>query len=292
MASYVFMTDSNSDMPYTYRDEHQIPIVYMPYTIEGEEFFADLGEGGSSVEFFNKLRQGASAITSLLPVGAYLEYFEPILSEGNDLLFLAFSSQLSNTIQNIYTAREELLEKYPDRKFMVVDTMSISAPETLLIKSAYNLYSQGKSMEEVARWVEENKMRAHAIFTVDDLKYLKRGGRISGASALMGTMLDIKPILAMGRNGKIVPAEKVQGRKKALRTLAERTAEWIENPSEQTIIIMHADAPEDAQKLEELLRSRIPDLGGIETIFVGPVIGTHCGPGTVGSCFMGIERKF
>ncbi len=292
MANYVFMTDSNSDLTYIYRDEHQIPIVYMPYTIEGEEFFADLGEGGNNVDFYNKLRQGASAITSLLPVGAYLEYFEPILKDGKDLLFIAFSSQLSNTIENIYKAREELLEKYPDRKLMVVDTMSISAPQTLLVKHAYTMYQKGKTMDEIAQWIEENKMRAQAIFTVDDLKYLKRGGRISGASAFMGTMLDIKPILAMGKNGKIVPAEKVQGRKKALRTLADRTAQWIENPSEQTIILMHADAEEDVKKLEELIRSRIPDLGGVETIFVGPVIGTHCGPGTVASCFMGIERKF
>lgn len=292
MPSYVFMTDSNSDLHYSYRDEHQIPIVYMPYTIEGKEYFADLGEGGNNIDFYNRLRGGASAITSLLPTDAYIEYFEPILQQGNDLLFVAFSSQLSNTIQNIYTAREMLLEKYPDRKFLVVDTMSISAPQTLLIKAAYNLYTQGKTMEEVAQWLEENKMRAQAIFTVDDLKYLKRGGRISGASAFMGTMLDIKPILAMGKNGKIVPAEKVQGRKKALRTLADRTAEWIENPSEQTIIVMHADAQEDAQKLIELIRSRIPDIGGIDTIFVGPVIGTHCGPGTVASCFLGVERKF
>ncbi|NLB89820.1 MAG: fatty acid-binding protein DegV, partial [Clostridiales bacterium] len=108
----------------------------------------------------------------------------------------------------------------------------------------------------------------------------------------MGTMLDIKPLLAMGKNGKIVPAEKVQGRKKALRTLADRTKEWIRNPQEQTIIIMHADALNDAKKLEELILERIPEVGGIEVIFVGPVIGSHCGPGTVASCFMGIERKF
>ncbi len=292
MADYVFMTDSNSDLQYTYRDEHQIPIVYMPYTIEGKEFFADLGEGGNNIDFYNKLRGGALANTSLLPKDNYLEYFEPILEKGKDLLFIAFSSQLSNTIENIYAAREELLEKYPERKFMVVDTMSISAPQTLLIKESYKLYAQGKTMEEVAQWVEENKMHAHALLTVDDLKYLKRGGRISGASALVGSMLDIKPILAMGKNGKIVPAGKVQGRKKALRTLADMTVEWIENPEEQTIIIMHADAPEDAQKLQELVKSRIPNLGGIDEIFVGPVIGTHCGPGTVAVCFLGKERKF
>lgn len=287
---YVFMTDSNSDIPFTIRDRYQIPIVYMPYVLEGKEYFADLGEGGDDTAFYDKMRAGATPVTSLLPTAAYLEYFEPILESGKDLLFLAFSSQLSNTIANIYEAREELLKKYPERKFLVVDTMSISAPQTNLILRAHEMYRNGATMEEIAEWVEANKMRSHAILTVDDLKYLKRGGRISGASALMGSMLDIKPILMMGKNGKIVPAEKVQGRKRALRTLAERTAELIENPEEQTLIIIHADAYEDAKRLEELIKAKVPNLKGVMTFFVGPVIGTHCGPGTLASCFMGKER--
>jgi DegV family protein with EDD domain len=142
----------------------------------------------------------------------------------------------------------------------------------------------------VARWVEENKMRSQAWFTVEDLKYLKRGGRISGTAAVMGTMLDLKPILTMGRNGKLIPAEKVQGRRKAMRALAERTAENIENPGEQTVILMHADCPEDARRLEELLRQRVPELQNIRIVPVGPVIGAHCGPGTLASCFLGRER--
>ena len=286
---YVFMTDSNSDLPYTLQDKYQIPVVYMPYVLGGVEYFADLGRGGDNKAFYDQMREGATPVTSLLPTAAYLEYFEPVLKE-KDLLFIAFSSQLSNTIQNIYAAREELLQKYPNRKFMVVDTMSISAPETLLILGAHKLYREGRPMEEVAQWVEDNKMRAHAWMTVDDLKYLKRGGRISSTAAFLGSMLDLKPILVEGRGGKICPAEKVQGRKKALRVLAERTYEYIERPEEQTIIIMHADAEEDAKRLEELILKKLPNVGGILTIFVGPVIGTHCGPGTVASCFMGKER--
>lgn len=286
---YVFMTDSNSDLPYTLQDKYDIPVVYMPYVLNGVEYFADLGRSGDSKSFFDTMRAGATPVTSLLPTPAYLEYFEPILKE-KDLLFLAFSSQLSNTIQNVYAAREELLAKYPERKFIVVDTMSISAPETLLILNAHKLYREGKPMEEVAQWVEENKLRAHAWLTVDDLKYLKRGGRISSTAALLGSMLDLKPVLVLGKGGKITAAEKVQGRKKALRTLVDRTAENIENPEDQTIIVMHADAPEDAQRLEELLHKKLPNLGGIMHIFIGQVIGTHCGPGTVAVCFMGKER--
>ncbi len=286
---YVFMTDSNSDLPYTIRDQYDIPIVFMPYVIDGVEYFADLGRSGENKAFYDRMRAGAAPVTSLLPTADYLNYFEPILKES-DLLFIAFSSQLSATIQNIYEAREELLRKYPTRKFIVVDTMSIAAPETNLILSAHALYREGRPMEEVAQWVEENKMRSQAWITVDDLKYLKRGGRISGASAFFGTMLNLKPIVVMGKNGKIAPAEKVQGRQKALRLIAERTAQNIENPETQTLIIMHADALEDANRLEQLIRQMVPNLRDVLTIFVGPVIGTHCGPGTVASCFMGKER--
>lgn len=286
---YVFMTDSNSDLPYTLVDTYNIPMVFMPYSIDGVEYFADLGRGGDNKSFYDEMRAGASPITSLLPKADYLEYFEPILKES-DLLFIAFSSQLSNTIANIYAAREELLKKYPERKFIVVDTLSISGPQSLLLLEAHRLYREGAAMEEVAQWVEDNKLHVQAWITVDDLKYLKRGGRISGAAAFFGTMLSLKPIVVMGKEGKIAPAEKVQGRQKALRVIADRTAQNIENAADQTIIIMHADAAEDAQRLEELVRARVPDIGGVLNILVGPVIGTHCGPGTVACCFLGKER--
>lgn len=286
---YVFMTDSNSDLPYTIKDQYDIPVVLMPYVIDGVEYFADLGRSGENKLFYDRMRDGATPVTSLLPVSEYISYFEPILIKS-DLLFVAFSSELSATIRNIYQARDELLQKYPERKFMVVDTMSISAPQMNLILGAHSLYREGKPMEEVAQWIERNKMRSQAWFTVDDLKYLKRGGRISGAAAFFGTMLSLKPVVVMGKNGKIAPAEKVQGRQKALRVLAERTAQNIENPTEQTLIIMHADAPEDAKRLEQLIRQLVPDIRDVLSMFVGPVIGTHCGPGTVASCFMGKER--
>lgn len=289
MNSYVFMTDTDSDLPYTLKDEYDIPVVSMPYIVNGQEYYDDLGRGHGQKDFFDQMRAGASASTSLLSKEVYLEYFEPILKES-DLLFIAFSSEMSGTIHNIYAAREELLEKYPERKFMVVDTLSISAPMTLLVMEAHKLYREGKPMEEVAQWVEDNKLRAHGWFTVDDLKYLKRGGRLSASAAILGTMLDLKPVLAEGKGGKIIAADKVRGRKKALALVADRTAEYIENPADQTLVILHADAQEDAQRLEELIRKRVPDLGGVEIRWVGPVIGAHCGPGTVASCFMGKER--
>lgn len=290
MNPYVFMTDSDSDLPFRYVDEYDLKMVYMPYIVDGVEYLDDLGRNGKQAEYFENMRKGTVPVTSLLPTPVYVEYFEPILAEGKDILFIAFSSKMSGTIQNVFAAREELLEKYPGRAIRVVDTLSISAPMTLLLHRAYKLYQEGKSMEEVAAWVEANRLRAHAFFTVDDLKYLKRGGRISAVAATMGTMLDLKPVIVITREGSMVSVEKIRGRKAALRYLADKTAENIEDAEGQEVTILHADAIEDAERLEALIRERLPQVGGVIKEFVGPVIGAHCGPGTVAACFMGKER--
>ena len=290
MNPYVFMTDSDSDLPFGYVDKLEMHMVYMPYIVDGKEYPDDLGRSGGQKAYFDAMRAGAAPSTSLLPTGVYLETFEPIFQAGKDILFVAFSSQLSGTIQNIYAAREELLEKYPERKMIVVDTLSISAPQSILVLKAHEMYRAGKTMEEVAQWLEENKLRAQAWFTVDDLKYLRRGGRIGAVAATMGTLLDLKPIITENREGKLVSTDKVRGRKAALRLIADRAAENIDDPANAMPVIMHADAEEDAQRLEKLLRERCPELGEIMTWYVGPVIGAHCGPGTVAVCYFGKER--
>ena len=287
---YVFMPDSDSDLLFSIADEKHIPVVKMPYTLDGKEYFDDNGRAGVEKDFFRRMREGAMPNTSLLPTEAYLEYFEPILKE-KDLLFVAFSSKMSSTINNVYEARSILLKKYPERKFTVVDTLSISGPMTALLVKAHALYEQGKTMDEVESWLLENRMRAHAWLTVGDLKYLARGGRISSTSALFGSVLDIKPIICMGKGGKLDPVEKVQGRKKALRTIVDRTAENILNPEDQTVIILHGDVPDEAEKLAEMLRQRIPEIKEIRIQIIGPVIGAHCGPGTLACCFLGKERS-
>ena len=287
---YVFMTDSDSDLPFHYVDELEIEMVYMPYMVEGTEYLDDLGRGGNQKEYFDRMRGGAVPATSLLPEMVYIDYFEPCFEAGKDILFLSFSGKLSSTLNNLRAARETLLEKYPERKMIVVDTLSISAPQALLILRAYEMYNDGKSMEEIAAWVEENKLRAHAWFTVDDLKYLRRGGRISALSATMGTMLDLKPVIVLNKEGALVSAEKVQGRKRALRVIADKVKENIEAPETQTMMLIHADAFEEANRLADMIRERVPGIQGIDIEFVGPVIGAHCGPGTIAACFMGRER--
>ncbi len=290
MNPYVFMTDSDSDLPFSYVDELDLTMVYMPYMIDGKEYFDDLGRNGKQKEYFDNMRAGATPVTSLLPQAVYEEYFEPVLEQGKDILFVAFSSQLSGTIRNIYAAREELLEKYPERKIIVVDTLSISAPQSILILKAHAMYREGKSMEEVAAWLEENKLKAQAWFTVDDLVYLKRGGRISAVAAAVGTVLDLKPIITETKEGKLVSSEKVRGRKQALRVLVDKAVENIDDPANADVIILHADAPEDAERLACKLKEKLPELPKIDTYYVGPVIGAHCGPGTVAVCFFGKER--
>ena len=287
--SYILMTDSDSDLPFALQQEMNIPVVQMPYILEGKEYLDDLGQSMDYKTYFDKMRNGATPTTSALNETIYLEYFEPILQEGKDLLFIAFSSQLSATINAIYAAREQLMEKYPERKFTVVDTLSISGPQTLLVIKAHEMYIAGASMEEVAAWLEENKLRAQAWFTVDDLKYLKRGGRVSPAAAAIGTLLDLKPILTETCEGKLAAAEKVRGRRKAMNFIVDKAVENIEDQKESIALLLHADAPEDAARLKELAQAKLPELT-IRIENVGPVIGAHAGPGTLALCFMGKKR--
>lgn len=290
MQDYVFMTDSDSDLPLELKEQYDIPVVYMPYTLDGREYFDDLGQTLDSKAFFDKMRAGSQPTTSALNETVYLEYFEPILSAGKDLLFAAFSSQLSGTIQAIYAAREQLLAKYPERRFVVVDTLSISAPQTILVVKAAQMVREGRPLEEVAQWLEDNKLRAQAWFTVDDLKYLRRGGRISSAAATLGTLLDLKPILTETRDGKLAAAAKVRGRRKAMSFIVEKAVANVVDQQEAMGIILHADAREEADKLHEMLQEKLPQMD-IRIYNVGPVIGTHAGPGTFAFCFLGKERE-
>ena len=184
----------------------------------------------------------------------------------------------------------ELLKKYPERKFIVVDTLSISTPQALLVLKAHELYRAGKPIEEVGAWLENNKMRAQAWFAVDDLKYLKRGGRVSPAAAAFGTMLDIKPVLTEARDGTLVPVEKVRGKKKAINLLLDKLVENTPDPEESMAIVLNADVPEEAEQLRKAAEERIPGLK-VRVANIGPVIGAHCGPGTLAITFLGKERK-
>ena len=283
--TYVFMTDSDSDLPFHLKQEYDIPVVYMPYALDGKEYFDDLGQMLDHKSYYDMMRNGAAPVTSALNEASYIEYFEPVLKE-KDLLFVAFSSKLSCTLQAVYSAREKLLEQYPDRKFIVVDTLRISGPMTLLVLKAHEMYRAGKPIEEVAAWLEENKLRAQAYFIVDDLKYLKRGGRISATAATVGTMLDLKPIISEAPDGTLTANDKIRGRKKAIAFIVDKMLEFAPDPAESPIIVLNADSIEDAERTKALVEQKLP---GADVMIenVGPVIGAHSGPGTIALCFIG-----
>lgn len=287
--TYVLMTDSDSDLPYSLKVQYDIPVVNMPYALDGQEYFDDLGQTIDPKTFFDKMRAGATPSTSALNETVYREYFEPILASGKDLLFIAFSSQLSATIQAVYATQKALMQEYPGRKFIVVDTLSISAPQAILVLKAHEMYRNGESIEAVAQWLENNKLRAQAWFTVDDLKYLKRGGRVSPTAAAIGTLIDLKPILVETLEGKLAPAAKMRGRRKAIAYIIDKAVENVVDQKEAMGIILHGDCPEEAEALKAQLQAKLPDMN-ILIQAIGPVIGAHAGPGTLAFCFLGKKR--
>ena len=285
---YIFITDSDSDLPYHLKEQYDIPVIYMPYALDGKEYFDDLGQTLDHKSYYDAMRTGANPVTSALNEASYLDYFEPILQEGKDILFVAFSSKLSCTLQSAASAREKLLEKYPERKITIVDTLRISGPMTLLVLKAHEMYRNGKPMDEIAAWLESNKLRAQAFFIVDDLKYLKRGGRISATAATVGSMLDLKPIIVEAADGSLQAGDKIRGRKKAIAHIVDQTAAAQPDPEESPIIVLNADSRDDAERTKALLEQKIP---GVNVLIenVGPVIGAHAGPGTIAICFIGKE---
>ena len=285
--NYVFMTDSDSDLPFHLKEQYDIPVVYMPYALNGKEYFDDLGQMLDHKSYYDMMRSGAVPVTSALNEATYLDYFEPVLKE-KDLLFVAFSSKLSCTLQAVYSAREKLLKKYPDRKFTVVDTLRISGPMTLLVLKAHEMYRAGRPMDEVAGWLEANKLRAQAYFIVDDLKYLKRGGRISAAAATVGTMLDLKPIIMEAADGTLTANDKIRGRKKAMAFIVDKMLEFAPDPAESPVIVLNADSHEDAERVKAMAEQKLPG-ANILIENVGPVIGAHAGPGTIALCFIGTK---
>lgn len=288
--SFVITMESNCEIPYEWEDLYGVKVLRMPYTINGQEFFYDLGRETDIPAFFDRMRSGAVVNTAQRNPNEIIEYFEPYLMQGNDILHIAFSSALSGTFNNEQIAKETLLEKYPDRRIELVDTLAISMPHGQLVKAALDMKEEGKTLDEIRDWVENNKMRSCALFTVDDLEYLRRGGRVSGAAAFFGSALQIKPVLYVAPEGMMVPIDKVKGRKKAIKYILDKCAATIYRPEEQTVYICQADCMDEAKSLkrqvEELIRPK-----NVMINPVGPVIGSHCGPGTLALVYFGRDRE-
>lgn len=290
MCDYVLFSDSTTDLPQRLADELQICIIPLGFHLDNKSYLNYLDARQlAPEEFYRTLKNGKLGTTSQINTATFQEVFSSVLEQGKDVLYLAFSSGLSGTYQSAVIAAQELKEKYPNRTVCVVDTLCASMGEGLLVYLAAKMRLDGKSLQEVAQWAENNKQNICQWFTVDDLMFLKRGGRVSGTAAVFGTMLGIKPVLHVDSEGHLIPRQKVRGRKASLDALVERLAQTGIDPKNQTVFISHGDCAEDAHYVEDRLRQKL----GIENIvinFIGPVIGCHSGPGTVALFFLGNER--
>ena len=287
MNEYVITVNSTVDVPPKWLEERNVPFIPLKYTIDGQNY-TDM-KGLSSEEFFQKLREGKMSVTSQINPEEARTAFEPFLKEGKDILHLAFSSGLSGTYNSMRIAAEELREEYPDRKIIVVDTLCACMGEALLLYYVLKQKELGKTIEEAAQWAENNKLHICHNVTVDDLNHLHRGGRVSKTAAVLGTMVQIKPMIHMDNEGKLKVIGKERGRKKALNKIVDMAAEQSSGWDNEIIMITHGDCIKDAEYVADLVRRKM----GIDNILIhniGTVIGSHTGPGVVAVFCMGKER--
>ena len=287
MSEYVITINSTSDLPKEWVWERKIPVVPLNCTIGGN-IYRDMYDL-SADEFYGMLRAGEMAVTSQPSPQAAIDMLEPILKEGKDILHLSFSSGLSGTYNSMCIAAEELQEKYPERKIVVIDTLCASLGEGLIDYKALELQKEGKSLEEVAAWVEENKLHIMHNVTIDDLFHLHRGGRVSKASAIVGTMIQIKPIIHMDDHGELKVIGKERGRKKALTHIVDMAVKQSEGWDNDIVMITHGDCKEDAEFVARQVEKKM----GVHNILInciGTVIGSHTGPGVVAVFCMGNKR--
>ena len=288
--SYRLTTDSTADLPQEFLTERGISSIGLAFQIGGEEYREGPDLKMTSKEFYDQLREGKPSSTVQVNTYEFIDFAEPFLAAGEDVLHIAFSSGLSGTYESCARGAEELRAKYPDRKILVVDSLAASMGEGLLVYYADENRKAGMRIEDNYQWLEENKLHLCHWFTVDDLMHLHRGGRVSKTSAVFGSLLGIKPVLHVDDDGHLILMSKVRGRDASLKALAAKMKETaLSNVKDQMIFISHGDAREDAEKTAQYVK----DLLGVQKFLIhdiGTVIGSHSGPGTIALFFWGSER--
>lgn len=287
--NYVITTDTCCDLPKDYLKEKEIEEVSLYYNMNGSVYGND--QEMDIKEFYDRMRGGEMPTTMAANPEELEEMFEKYLSAGKSVLHLAFSSELSSSCGNAMVAARELNEKYTDNKVIVIDTLAASLGQGLMVYKAEELRQNGKTIDETATWLEENKLHFCHQFTVDDLNHLYRGGRVSKLTAVAGTIIQIKPILHVSDEGKLVPIGKARGRKKSLTALVDNMQRTMGSYRDKNdiVFISHGDAMEDAEYVANLVKERF----GIEKFLINPVsptIGAHSGPGTIALFYMGEKR--
>lgn len=285
----VILIDSSSDLPLDYVEKNKLHTLGLICLFKGGEYEDDFGKTLKYKDFYDAMRNGEVPTTSQINSYRFEEAFKKYVQENRPVIYMGISSALSGCISSAQSARESILREYESADITVIDTKSASLGEGLLVYYACELLKDGKSKQFIVDWIENNKLKLNHWFTVENLKYLKRGGRLSAASAVIGTILDIKPVLHVDDEGKIVPVTRVKGRRKSLKALANKLEEMITNPEDQVIAISHGDCLDDVEYLKGLILKKFK-VKDIIINNVGTVIGSHSGPGTVALFFLGNRR--
>ena len=290
MSDYIIMTDSSCDLPAALADQMELTVLPLYVDVDGQKYTNYLDEREISFsDIYAKLRTKCPAKTSAVNMNDFMGPMEDLLKAGKDILYIGFSSGLSGTYNAGAMAAKELSERYPDRKLYTVDSLCASLGQGLLIYHAWQEKQKGRSIEEVRDFVEENKLHLCHWFTIDDLMFLKRGGRISGATAVVGSMLGIKPVMHVDNEGHLIKVSTARGRKASIKALADEAGKRGIDLEHQTIFISHGDCIEEANFLADNMRNRF-HVKDVVINYVGPVIGAHSGPGTIALFFLGTER--
>ena len=284
----VLLCDSNCELWFTKAEELGLNFIPMPYCYDGKEYAYDLGRQTDFKAFYDAVRSGVIPKTMALNPENYREIIEPYFAAGEDVLYVSFSHAMSGTFAQLDSALEQLAAEYPQRKCTVFNTNSISLGAGIQVEAAARMKKQGASDEQIVEFLKDFTNRVGLYFTVDDLMHLKRGGRLSAVSAVAGTILGIKPVLTIGKDGGLTVYQKVAGRKKAIRTLADKVVKGLKDTS-YPVYVIDADSKEEGDELASVISAARKDAQVVRQT-VGPVIGTHCGPGTLGVIFISDKR--
>lgn len=284
--SYVIMTDTSANLPTSLLKEHNIAAVPFSYNIGGKEYMCTDTDSFDGAEYYGQIEKGELATTSQIPPQRFIEYMTPLLEKGNDILYIGMSSGISGAFNSAMIAAEELVKKFPSRIIELFDTKAASLGEGNIVMLASKAKESGEKLQDLLEKLKEWRDRTYQVFTVDSLIHLHRSGRISNAAAIIGTVLQIKPLLKGNEDGKIVLFRKERGRNAAIKALAEKYNQLVENAENQIIGIAHANAPDDAKHLADLIREKHHPKDILNVVYE-PVTGSHVGPGAVALFFMG-----
>lgn len=291
MKQYIIATETCSDLTVEIVKKHNLAVIPMTLELEGKNYMHYLdGRELKFKDFYDQLRAKKVSKTSLINVGEFMVFFTELLKQGKDILYIAISSALSGTYQSALMAIDMLKEEFPNQRIVAVDTLSASLGEGYLVWRAALLKEEGKSLDDVAEWLNEHKKNLRHLFTVEELGTLRRGGRLSGTAAFFGTLLGVKPILHVTSEGKLAVLQKAVGRKKSLTEMVDIMKKQIADSANQVIFIAHGDCLEEAKEVGGLINASMK-VKGIVYSFIGPVIGSHSGPGTIAVFFMGNKRE-